>query len=170
MNLSDGVVVATLGRPFGVRGWIHVNSHTDPPENLLAFDRWYVEQVPGGDLVAVEPEVRRHGEGRLVATFEPLRGRDDAQRMTGALVYVAADSLPDLEADEYYWNDLIGLVVVNGEGVTLGRVERLVPTGPNDVLVIRGEGEHFVPFVGAYVDKVLPGVRIEVDWRQEWSE
>jgi 16S rRNA processing protein RimM len=70
--------------------------------------------------------------------------------------------------------DLIGLEVLNREGVLLGRVVGLLDTGPHSVLRIQPEtapgsnesaDERLIPFVAAYVDAVdLPGRRITVDW------
>ena len=40
-------------------------------------------------------------------------------------------------ADEFYWADLIGLGVVNREGLTLGTVVGLLDTGPHSVLRIQ---------------------------------
>jgi 16S rRNA processing protein RimM len=79
---------------------------------------------------------------------------------------------------EYYWVDLIGLDVVNREGVHLGVVRDLMPTGPNSVLVmeytdtldgIETTAERMVPFVAAYIDDVdLKGRRITADWQTDY--
>lgn len=171
MNVSDCIVVATVGRPFGVRGWMHIHSHTDPPDNLTDFSRWYLS-IDGrdGELRAIEPRTQKQAGKRLIATWEGVSTRDDAARATGREIHVPRTDLPSLELDEYYWNDLIGLDVVNRQDVKLGVVERLVSTGPHDVLVIRGERTHYVPFVASYVDDVVMDQRISVDWLEAWSE
>jgi 16S rRNA processing protein RimM len=62
------------------------------------------------------------------------------------------------------------LEVYTLDGNILGRVERLMETGANDVLVVRGTREHLVPFVqGQYVKRVdLAEGKIEVDWDPEF--
>ena len=92
----------------------------------------------------------------------------------GARIFVPRSDFPQTQADEYYWVDLIGLDVVNREGVALGQVRELLSTGPQTVLVIAYEQdgkphERMVPFVSAYVDKVeLPERRITVDWQPDY--
>jgi len=56
------------------------------------------------------------------------------------------------------------------EGVTLGVVDHLISTGANDVLVIKGDKEHLVPFIqGQYVKVIdLVAGTIEVDWDPEF--
>jgi 16S rRNA processing protein RimM len=94
-------------------------------------------------------------------------------------VFVSRSSFPAAGIDEYYWVDLIGLPVVNREGVALGEVKDLLSTGPQTVLVLEypkddgGEpgraGERMIPFVSAYVDQVdVPGRRILVDWQPDY--
>ena len=92
----------------------------------------------------------------------------------GARIFIPRSSFPTASTDEYYWVDLIGLEVVNREGVSLGQVKELLSTGPQTVLVIEytEEGkamERMIPFVSAYVDGVdLPGKRISVDWQPDY--
>lgn len=87
---------------------------------------------------------------------------------------VPRSSFPTPETDEYYWVDLIGLNVVNREGVHLGQVRDLLQTGPQTVLVLayqEGEKtlERMIPFVSAYVDQVsLADQRILVDWQADY--
>ncbi len=88
---------------------------------------------------------------------------------------MSRQGFPTPDDGEFYWVDLIGLDVVNREGVALGRVEGLIETGPHCVLriVARAGGapddEVLVPFVDAYVDAVdLPGRRITVDWQPDY--
>jgi 16S rRNA processing protein RimM len=90
---------------------------------------------------------------------------------------VSRASFPAAAEGEYYWVDLIGLQVLNREGVDLGQVRDLMSTGPQTVLVIEAapetEGakpvERMIPFVAAFVDGVdLPGKRITVDWQPDY--
>jgi 16S rRNA processing protein RimM len=77
--------------------------------------------------------------------------------------------LPPPEENEFYWSDLIGLKVVNREGVELGNVDSLMESGANDLLVVKGACEHLIPFVAAFVGKVdLAAGTIEVDWGEDY--
>ena len=81
---------------------------------------------------------------------------------------------PTAGTDEFYWVDLIGLEVVNREGVALGQVRELLSTGPQTVLVMGYEQdgkpqERMIPFVAAFVDDVdLAARRITVDWQPDY--
>ena len=69
------------------------------------------------------------------------KGVVEAEALRGAQGFVPRSSFPTAGDDEYYWVDLIGLDVVNREGVALGRVKDLMATGPQTVLVLQYEEE-----------------------------
>jgi 16S rRNA processing protein RimM len=107
----------------------------------------------------------------VVALAQEVPDRTAAEAMRGARVFIGRGSFPTPDADEFYWVDLIGLDVVNREGVALGSVVGLLDTGPHSVLRVLPPGEtqedaeRLIPFVGAYVDAVsLEQRRITVDW------
>ena len=86
--------------------------------------------------------------------------RNAAEALRGARVFVPRSSFPTAGDDEYYWVDLIGLAVVNREGVALGTRAR---TARHRAADHAGAGraeedgkpvERLIPFVSAFVDKV----------------
>jgi len=102
----------------------------------------------------------------LSAKLQGVDDRDGAEALRGLQVAVPRSELPEAGEDEYYWSDLIGLSVVNQQGVVLGKVTELMETGANDVLVVEGEhGQRLIPFVGQFVLNVnLAEASISVDW------
>lgn len=109
--------------------------------------------------------------GAVVAQLEGVADRDAAEALKGTLVGVPRTALPPAGENEYYWDDLIGLEVVNVRGELLGKVESLIETGANDVLCVRADDgrELLLPFVGAVVlDVDLAGRRIRVEWEADW--
>lgn len=164
MEPDRPVVVGRITRAHGVRGWVRVQSWTAPPDNLRAYRPWLLREGDGWTSLAVE-EVDRQPKG-LIARLAGIGDRDAAEALAGREIAVPRRCLPAEEDDEYYWFDLIGLAVRTPDGRELGRVERLLETGANDVLVVRGEGrERLVPFIEAVVREVdLEGGRLVADW------
>ncbi len=74
-----------------------------------------------------------------------------------------------MKKGEYYWEDLIGLEVINQDKVVLGRVSNLVDTGSNNVLVINGSKEHWVPYIDPFLVSVdVDNQQIIVDWDEDF--
>jgi 16S rRNA processing protein RimM len=160
------IELGRIRRPFGVKGWLHVESFTDPLETLLQYPCWTLRSAAGLRATHIVLEGRAQGR-ELVVRLEGLEGRAQAQALVGAVIEVDRSELPPTRASEYYRADLVGLAVSNREGVSLGMLVHFVD-GPNGAtMVIRdaAAAEHWVPATPEYLWKVeLDAGRIVVDW------
>ena len=140
-------------------------SYTEPRENILNYSPWLLGKKNGKFAEWRVEEGRLHGKG-LIIKFEAIENPESAARLSGLTVAILRDQLPEAAKDEYFWADLIGLVVITTTGSNLGQVDYLIETGANDVLVIKGERERLVPFVQGDVIKNidLKEGEITVDW------
>ena len=156
------VALGYISAVHGINGWVKVHSWTRPMEAILKYQPWLLGE--GKSPVKIV-DGRRQGKG-LVALLPGFEDREQAIKLVGQQVFVDREQLPATAEGEYYWFDLEGLKVQTTNGDVLGSVARLMETGANDVLVIRGEREHLVPFIqGQYVTRVdLESGLIEVDW------
>ncbi len=164
MDESQFVVLGRITGAHGIRGWVKVYSETRPRDGILGYSPWFLRR--NGQWVPFEvSEGRLQGKG-LVAQLEGCGDREAAIALKGAEIAIPRARLPEPEAGEYYWADLIGLAVETTSGVSLGRVDHLLETGANDVLVVRGDQERLVPFVPdqVVVEVDLKGGRLVVDW------
>jgi 16S rRNA processing protein RimM len=159
------VVVGRFGPPFGVKGWLNVISYTDPVTNLADYRPWFVERSGEWTQLRVD-QVKPHRNG-FVAQIDGVEDRDVALRYSGKSIGVQDSTLPEVEEDEFYWKDLIGLPVEDLQGRALGEVAGLIETGANDVMVVRtASGEVLIPFVRHIVTDVdVKGRKIVVDWQ-----
>ncbi|MBW1899208.1 MAG: 16S rRNA processing protein RimM [Deltaproteobacteria bacterium] len=90
-------------------------------------------------------------------TLKGIDNRNDAEKLIGTEVFVEKIRLPDLEEDEHYWFEIIGLDAFLEDGTCLGRVESILQTGSNDVYVIRNSEsgkETLVPAIQSVVAEI----------------
>ena len=154
--------------PFGVKGWVKVQPLTAAAKNLLDYPRWWVGR--GADWQEYEiAEARVQSATAVVARLAGCEAREAAERLRGGEVAVPRSQLPQTQPDEYYWADLLGLTVVNGESQELGSIAGILQTGANDVLVVQGERERLIPFIAAVIRQVDAGAGIvRVDWGADY--
>ncbi len=176
---TDAVEVGRIQDAWGVKGWFKVLSHSADPQALFSSKRWFImpsergEKTFSGVLKLAIREAKTHSD-TVVATAQDIDDRSAAEALKGARVFVARSSFPTADKDEFYWVDLIGLAVVNREGLNLGEVKELLSTGPQTVLVLSFEAdgkeqERMIPFVAAFVDDVdLASRKITVDWQPDY--
>lgn len=158
----------TLGRisgAHGIQGWVKVHSETSPRENIVNYSPWHLLRDGRREIWKVNAG-RTQGKSVVVK----LAGCDDrnlAETLRGAEIAVPRAALPvTTEPGEFYWADLVGLMVTTTEGVELGRIERLFETGSNDVIVVHGDRERLIPYIWQQVvrDVDLAGGTMTVDW------
>lgn len=160
------VTLGHIAGVHGVNGWVKVHSLTEPREAIFEYQPWRLGEEHEEVRVL---QGKKHGN-RLIALLEGMEDRDQAETLVNRAITVFRDEMPELGPGQYYWEDLLGATVQLEDGRELGRVENLLATGANDVLVVRGERERLIPFVmGQYVKQVdLDGGRITVDWDPEF--
>jgi 16S rRNA processing protein RimM len=178
---SDTVEVARVLDAWGVKGGLKLQPFAKDPQALFSSRRWYLEApttLPGGGRRLLRVISAREQGDVVVAQVREIDDRDSAEALRHWRVFVSRASFPTAGDGEYYWVDLLGLAVVNRQGVELGRVADLIDTGPHSVLridVLAADGaspaERLIPFVAHYVDDVsLELRRIVVDWDPQWDQ
>jgi len=164
---SEWIVMGRIAAPFGIKGWVKVQSFSDDPGTLMDFESWRIGR--GDKHTAFHVDTVQDHSNTLVAKLDGIDDRDAAFALRGQEISIQRSRLPPPADDEFYWSELIGLKVVNREGAVLGTVSSLMETGAHDLLVIKGTREHLIPFVAAFVGKVdVAGGVIEVDWGEDY--
>jgi len=161
---KDIVIVGRFGAPFGVKGEIKVISFCAPQTAILDYDPWYV--CVNETWEALPIKTKRASHNGVLVSIEDIEDRDEIKRLTNKDIAVAREQLPDTEEDEFYWSDLEGLSVRTTGGLFLGKIDQVMATGANDILVVQGEKRHLIPFIlDHFVSKVdLDSREVIVDW------
>ncbi|MGC4365020.1 ribosome maturation factor RimM [Hydrogenophaga sp. R2] len=180
---ADAVELGRVGEAWGIKGWVRIQPHSADTEALFASKDWYLQPPEprfargfsafSGPVAVRVAEIKVHADG-VVARLEGMDDRNAAEALKGVRISLPRSAFPATPEGEYYWVDLIGLRVVNREGVDLGVVRDLMPTGPTSVLVleyplvqdgVETVAERLIPFVSAYIDDVDRTTRrITADW------
>ncbi len=171
---DEDVVLGTIRGVFGVRGWVRVESFTEPAENILDYARWRVYSRSGHRVLCPQ-EGRWHGPGLIVqlATEDGglIADREGAAALVGGQIKVRRSELPQLDSGEVYWSDLVGLRVIGLNDEALGEVAEVLDNPAHPILRIDADPPLLIPFVrGAIVDSVdLERGEIHVQWSSEYA-
>ena len=163
--------MARIAAPFGIKGWVKLQTYTEFADSLEEFATWFMQSGKGWEEVEVE-EFSVNAKG-VIAKLKGCDTRNDAELISKRDVAVPRDWLGESNDGEFLWIDLIGADVVNTLGEKLGRVETLMETGANDVLVVKsGEadgGQRLIPFVDNVIVKVdRESKLLTVNWGKDY--
>src|SRR5580700_11869537 len=160
------VCVARIGAAHGVRGAVKLWTFTEDPFAVKAYGPLSTKDGARHFEVLHAREARDH----LVATFQGVTTREEAERLNGIELYVLREKLPATEQDEYYHADLIGLAAVTTADQPLGRVVAIHNFGAGDIIEIAPPqgATVLLPFTNAVVPTVdLAGGRVVIDMPEE---
>jgi 16S rRNA processing protein RimM len=163
------VIMGRVASAHGIKGWIKVQPFTEYVDSLLGFSTWWIGQENGPWQEVKVMQIESHHK-TLAALLPNCPDRTAAEKLKGVLIAVPRSSLPEQPEDEYYWSDLIGLPVVNLAGENLGKVQQLLETGANQVLMVDGaSGQILIPFVASAIKRVDVKYQcITVDWAADY--
>lgn len=159
------IIIGKFGSTYGVHGWIKIRAYTEFGASILEYTPWYINRQKNLWSTITVESGRVHGNG-IIAKIAGIETPEQARLLTGISIAITRSQLPVLKENEYYWSDLIGLTVINKNGEILGKVMNLMETGSNDVLIVKGEKEHAIPYL---MGKVIMNIdlkkqEIHVDW------
>jgi 16S rRNA processing protein RimM len=161
------LVVGRLRRPHGLTGELQMDVLTDFPERLAPGKQIFI----GDEHLPSRIEHLRPHDKLLLVSLTGCGNVDQARVFTNAMVYVEAHNLPELPEGEYYHHQLIGLSVIDVEtGDILGRLEKILETGANDVYVVRREtgDEILLPAIESVVSEVNLDSKVMKVRQQQW--
>ena len=168
---QEPVVLGKLGSSHGIKGWLKITTYTDSVEGIFDYSPWLIKEQ--GEWREVKVLQWRFQGKAVVASLEGVETRDQAQMLTNCEIAVTQQQMETLPEDEFYWRDLIGCEVVNTKGYNMGKVQEIVETGSNDVLLVKanakdgfGKAERMIPFVTEQfiIEVNLTEKQITVDW------
>ena len=154
MTSNESVIVARIARAHGIHGGLLLDVETDYAEALFRpGQRLHVvgEAHQLGEVTLTE--ARPHS-GRWLVHMQDIPDRTAAEALRGASLGIPRSDLPDLPADGYLLNDLIGMTVVEGDH-SFGTITDVYdfPSGPMLAVDIEGQ-ERLIPFQPEIVDSV----------------
>ena len=151
------VLMGVIGAPHGVRGQVRVKSYTGDPLALGDYGPLFDDAGNRFEVAGIRP-----AKTVVVVTFKGIAGRDAAERLNGTELFVDRGQLPDdeLEDDEFYIDDLVGMGAVDGDGARIGTVVAIHNFGAEDMIEVKpAGGGHSALF--PFTRDVVPQIDLE---------
>jgi len=137
---TEYLVIGQIIAPRGVRGELKVRCESEDPQRFLSLKEVYLGE--GRARFAVRAV--RFFKGQILLQLHGIEDRNEAERWRDAYVQIPIEEGLPLGENEYYYHQIEGLTAVTEEGEVLGRVVEILPTGANDVYVVRSEREEIL--------------------------
>lgn len=131
------ILVGRIGAPHGVRGDVRVKSFTGDPLALGDYGPLTDGAGHRYDVLDI-----RSSKTVVVVRFKQVTSRERAEALNGTELFVDREQLPDavLEEDEFFVEDLVGLLCFAPDGSELGRVTAVENYGAGDIIDVAMAG------------------------------
>lgn len=145
--MEDLLKVGVITTTHGVRGEVKVYPTTDEPERFLGLD--YVLLDTGRELRKLEIKNVKFFKNLVILKFKGVDNINDIEKYKGRDLWIPREEGQELEEDEYYIADLLGMSVVLEDGQEFGTLKDVMETGANDVYIIDSaeHGEVLLPAI-----------------------
>ncbi len=160
MTDDTKICVGAIAGAFGVQGEVRLKSFCATPEDIAKYTPLYDEQGQNYTISKLRPI-----KAGLAARIQEIPSREAAEALRSTRLYADRARFPELEEDEYYQSDLIGMAVMDGHGEAIGKVKSIQNFGAGDLLEIHYKGKTaLIPFTRAVVPTVdLSARKIIID-------
>ena len=133
MRSSDRkIILGKLGKPHGLKGFLYINYFGDDPKLLLNYSEIYSQESSLGVVDKID-----NLKNRTIIHISGINNRNSAELLRDKEIYVLEHQLPGLDNEEVYFYQLENLIVKNKQDDILGLVDYIMPTGANDVIVVK---------------------------------
>ena len=157
-SFKVGTIVGIKGLNGEVK--LRLDSDFDLIENIQSVKLALIKSP------AVDAEVgsiKMQGKSVLLR-LKGFNTRNDIETLIGADIFTQKGQLRELDEDEWWFGDLVGLTAYTTGGARVGVVSAVVESGNYLLEIQEGDKTFLVPFVKALVPVVdIPGKRLEIE-------
>ena len=151
-DIKNKIAVAKVTMPHGIRGLVKLKLYADDPESFKSYSQYYLED---GSLIGIT--LKNTLKGQYLAHIKGVDDRNAAEALGKAEIYINESQLENVEDDEFYHRDLIGLLAFDGENNEIGKVLAVSNFGGGDLLEIKPNDQtasFFIPFKDEFVQNI----------------
>lgn len=138
--------VGVISSTHGIRGEVKVFPTTDDAGRFQELK--HVILNTGKDQIPLEIQSVKFFKKFVIIKFKGIDNINDIEKYKGAGLFVSREDAVDLEKDEYYIADLLGMDVLTDDGEH-GILKDVIETGANEVYMVEFEnlGEVLLPAI-----------------------
>lgn len=165
--MDKEIIIGKIVAPHGVRGDIRILPLTEKPDLFLDLEYLLLE---GGKKLTVKNA--RFQKRMILVTTKEITSMNEAELLRDKNIYIKAEDLPELEDDEFYVADLVGIPVYDLDGNQIGTFKDSLSTGSNDVYIIAvpGAKDILVPALKEYFKEINLAEKRIVVKLPEWTD
>jgi 16S rRNA processing protein RimM len=134
-NRDFDIKIAQISSANGLKGYVKLLIFLDKYEDILSFSHIFDQYQ---NTYKISPVIRKND--LWIVKISGIESREAAEALKGTNLYIKRSALPDLDDEQFYYEDLIGMNLVSETDVIIGQVKAVVNFGAGDILEVLPHG------------------------------
>ncbi len=130
--MTNFIPLCVITSAHGLKGHVKLKPYTESLDGITAYGALNSE-----DGTPYPFTITGETKGQLIVLLDGITDRNDAEKLRGVKLGVPRERLPELEEDDFYIEDLVGLNVITEDGAAFGSVKAVVNFGAGDLVEIK---------------------------------
>ncbi len=140
----------------GLKGYIKVKSFLENPKDLFKFDKYFINKVSFSSL-----QLKFNKKSIFICKLSGINSMEEAKNFVKADIFICRSSLPEIDEDEIYLNDLISFNVELESGLCLGELVKFYDFGGGPIIGVKhGDEEKMLPFSKNFIINIDQDLRL----------
>ena len=140
----------------GLKGYIKVKSFLENPKDLFNFDKYFINKVSFSSL-----QLKFNKKSIFICELSGINSMEEAKNFVKADIFICRSSLPEIDEDEIYLNDLISFNVKLESGLCLGELVKFYDFGGGPIIGVKhGDKEKMLPFSENFIINIDRDLRL----------
>ena len=156
MNSKDFIVVGSITGLHGLKGYIKVISFLEKPKDIFNFDLYFINELSFSRLL-----LKFNKKAIFICELEGVSSIEEAKKFANSNIFIKRLSLPQIDKDEIYLNDLISFNVELESGLYLGELVKFYDFGAGPIIGVKqGHTEKMLPFSDNFIINIDQDLRV----------
>ncbi len=132
MSIKEGLIfVGVVSSAQGIKGNVYVKSFTMPNTNIIKMN--LVDEL--GEKIVLKL-LSQNSKGDIICRFNDINNRTLAEGLKGCKIFCHRSDFPSLSEDEFYIEDLKGLLVLDSNLVVIGKITNIFNFNAGNIIEI----------------------------------
>lgn len=144
-----------ISKVQGLSGEVRIVPYSRQLDNISTLERIFIIKTPDSSPVELTITKSRVHKNIAILKIQGIDSIEQAEKLVGKVIHVEMSDLKELEEDEYYWFDLIGLKAYTEQEQYIGEVTDLIDRSLQSLLIVRNEDkEYLIPLTEPIVKEI----------------
>ena len=156
MYSKDFILVGSIVGLHGLRGYLKIKSFLENPKDIFKFDEYFINKLSFSSIL-----LKFNKKSVFICELVGINSIEEAKKLVNTDIFILRTSLPKIDKDEIYLNDLISFNVELESGFYLGELVKFYDFGGGSIIGVKqGHVEKMLPFSKNFIINIDRDLRV----------